>query len=386
MSPKATKRPKSKAQEQEPEKAEEESQRQESKGPSRRMIIIFAHGGNIVHSDIAATDTLGDVKVKAKRSLQKRFSLQDEVLGESDDLWLASSAKGFLQTTDDDTVEIMAPTQGEPVVPRPPSSLLFPLKPAPAQQLGDGSSQMELILRKLQELESKLETEQGAREKAEERFEEDLKQEKEARKKAEEKLEKDLREEKEARETIEKELAVEKDARQESEKQFRAHIDGLNAELQSTNEDVGEIMWSLAKNDEKSLATIKKRNLLDRMQTQLAQALKLPADPTLRPSLVFRQTLGEGTDLAKRRDRLEALLKDHSADLGPAQALIGHGPALDMLAERNSPVRLRGDLVAHGNFDRGWYEGSIQGSGVNDVALRAILNCVDFSKEVKPAQ
>ncbi|TFK29476.1 hypothetical protein FA15DRAFT_752606 [Coprinopsis marcescibilis] len=155
-----------------------------------------------------------------------------------------------------------------------------------------------------------------------------------------------------------REIIEEKEKQQERERAdyqewiaaYNAENEGLQHDMQLLQADV----YSLALKDKKALSFIKARNLLDRVQAQLATKFKLGRGT----SYAFRTALGgANSSLNDRHAALLMLFKEHHDSLNEAEAkLPSQSQALDLIAERYSKIRYFGDVIAHGTFDTGLYK------------------------------
>ena len=84
------------------------------------------------------------------------------------------------------------------------------------------------------------------------------------------------------------------------------------------------------------------------------------SDDTFLASVRFREELGPSFVLEDRRKRFVDLLEEKRANVPEAAKLLdGDTSVLKLLAEHLPQIRIEGNVIAHGNAKRSWYEGSV---------------------------
>ncbi|KAF9481297.1 hypothetical protein BDN70DRAFT_876443 [Pholiota conissans] len=147
--------------------------------------------------------------------------------------------------------------------------------------------------------------------------------------------------------------------------------------LESLSDDINAATNFLATEDEATLDQIKCRNLLERGQKWAAGILQL-SDDTYLASVRFREELGPSFVLEDRRRQLIELLEEKKDNVPEAANLLdGDKPVLTLLAEHLPQIRIEGNVIAHGNAKRSWYEGSVsRATGPDKVGLTHLLTLV----------
>ncbi|KAJ3494270.1 hypothetical protein NLJ89_g10845 [Agrocybe chaxingu] len=366
-----------------------------------RLLVVLASGNTSMTMDVDSRESVGFVKSAARSALLKQFQLSEEQIQKLEAIRVYGSKCGGPGLSDDTTVSEVCPTQDDPllaVVPTrnvdaaleawAPAAILFPLQnlPVPTEEKVAEPSSDDLLSNVLARLAAserrenereKAEKEKEKAEKEKEKKRADLaeKRRQQDKKELEDKFKKEmLKQERGASEQLRLAEKQWNEDREELKKKLNAAqdtISGLQTEIALIQGDVGDLFF-LSLKDEESLGYIKRRNLLDRVQAQLADKFGVTVDRTT-PSVSFRQSLGPSTDLEERRQSLKRLLDRHRSSLNAGEsALSNDQAALSILADSRSRLRELGDRVAHGVFQRGWYEPATR----SDEGLKGLLECI----------
>ncbi|KAF6759415.1 hypothetical protein DFP72DRAFT_134829 [Ephemerocybe angulata] len=393
----------------------------------RRTVAIMASKETSCSFDTSTSSPVAEVKKTARNTLLTHLGLPASAAHADSPEGEAVAIHLFAKIPDDTPIAQAFPTQGDPIValvpvidndndeasssmdhgelaymfiPTPVSESKVSSKPPTGDQKGKEMKQRiekegpvgASLTAKLEAMEKRFETqdgkiqglekqneEQGTEIVALKRQNEEQKKQNEEQKKQNGKLKDEIKGLRYTTQSLQNqnaafELELKESQRREEQinedlKASKDAVSHLKEKVEFVHDEVEDLFF-LQKSDSSALEYIKQRNLLNRIQAQLA--LKFGLDDT--SSVGFRLVLGSLSDsLETRRSVLKSYLGDHSSGLNSGERMLISTPAaLDILAEPRSKIRTRGNTVSHGEFKASWYEPATR----SDEGLKALLNCL----------